>query len=549
MICILHGYLLDGSGSNLWTQSMVRALCRMGETVHLVCQEPHPERFDFVARAIRYDEASRPGEVLSRPVDYPGRCIVHKPGLGKLLPVYVWDEYEDFERVVPMVDLDDEAIEAYVRRNVQVLERVVASCEISAIHANHVVLMPEVARRVAPTRSIPYTVMPHGSAIEYAVRKDPRFHRLASEGLAGADGIFVIGEEIRQRMRTVFSSVADLEERMTELRLGVDTGLFSPIQPARRRASIEGLGDALEGEPRGKGPELSARMGERLCDSMGLGTLRAAMKQASGYPPTLADADCAEKLEAIDWEADSLLIFIGRLIASKGSQLVISALPSILRDHPSARLLVVGHGPLREAMEAMVRALESGSRGLLDGIVCWGKALEGSPVHQPFEHVRLYLEQLERSGELEEYLETARRMRLGERVVFTGYLTHDRLCQLLPCCDVAVFPSIVAEAGPLVFLEAMASGVLPMGSYFAGMAASIDSVAPKLPHGVAELMKLRPEPRHTVQDIVSGVSGALLAGRSCAGDLRAAAVERYDWSVVASSFLGTLRELAREANP
>ncbi len=38
MICILHGYLLDGSGSNLWTQSIVRTQCRAGETVHLMCQ-------------------------------------------------------------------------------------------------------------------------------------------------------------------------------------------------------------------------------------------------------------------------------------------------------------------------------------------------------------------------------------------------------------------------------------------------------------------------------------------------------------------------------
>ena len=31
MICILHGYLLDGSGSNLWTRSIVESLCRQGE--------------------------------------------------------------------------------------------------------------------------------------------------------------------------------------------------------------------------------------------------------------------------------------------------------------------------------------------------------------------------------------------------------------------------------------------------------------------------------------------------------------------------------------
>ena len=54
MICILHGYLLDGSGSNLWTRSIVESLCRNGEIIHLVCQENHPERYDFIADAFRY---------------------------------------------------------------------------------------------------------------------------------------------------------------------------------------------------------------------------------------------------------------------------------------------------------------------------------------------------------------------------------------------------------------------------------------------------------------------------------------------------------------
>jgi hypothetical protein len=47
MICILHGYLLEGSGSNLWTRSIIQSLCRQGKTVHLMCQENHPEIYDF----------------------------------------------------------------------------------------------------------------------------------------------------------------------------------------------------------------------------------------------------------------------------------------------------------------------------------------------------------------------------------------------------------------------------------------------------------------------------------------------------------------------
>jgi hypothetical protein len=35
MICLLHGYLLEGSGSNLWTRSIIQSLCQEGYTAHL----------------------------------------------------------------------------------------------------------------------------------------------------------------------------------------------------------------------------------------------------------------------------------------------------------------------------------------------------------------------------------------------------------------------------------------------------------------------------------------------------------------------------------
>ena len=55
MIGILHGYSLEGSGSNLWTRYMAQTLCRLGETFHLVCQEKTPEKYDFISDAYEYD--------------------------------------------------------------------------------------------------------------------------------------------------------------------------------------------------------------------------------------------------------------------------------------------------------------------------------------------------------------------------------------------------------------------------------------------------------------------------------------------------------------
>jgi glycosyltransferase involved in cell wall biosynthesis len=119
------------------------------------------------------------------------------------------------------------------------------------------------------------------------------------------------------------------------------------------------------------------------------------------------------------------------------------------------------------------------------------------------------------------------------------------LCNLFPACDVAIFPSVVAEAGPLVFLEAMASGCFPVGTYFAGMAASIDSVSDALPREIVDLMKLSPDADQTVRDIISSLSKALHVEENHKGKLREVAVEKYDWQNISKKLASDLEQLAQ----
>jgi glycosyltransferase involved in cell wall biosynthesis len=540
---ILHGYLLDGSGSNLWTQSIVRSFCRAGVNVHLMCQEPHPERFDFIAEAIRYDDAGRPVSIFSRDVPFAGRCILHKPGLSRVLPVYVPDRYEEYDVVVPMLNLDDATIEDYIERNVKVLERIVTEQGPSALLANHAVLMSVVAQRVCRHRDLPFAVLPHGSAIEYAVKKDERFHRMAAEAFTAAARLFVIGDSMRQRVSSLFGEPPGIAEKMTDIKLGVDTGLFEPAEPASRDARIEELKNDLRGAQRGKTFELSSAMRERLGRDSSHDALRDVLAAAADYVNKRPDADCETKLDSVGWEQERILVFVGRLIAAKGVQAIVAALPSILQHEPRARLIVVGHGPLREVLEAMLHAMECGNRELLADLVATGRSVEGTGDDRPLLHVERYLSRLEQSGGLDDYFDTARELRISEHVVFTGYLVHRELRHLLPCCDVAIFPSIVAEAGPLVFLEAMASGVLPIGVDRDGIAASIDALSTRLPPAVIESMKLSDEPERLVSDIATRTLEALGIGRAHARDLRDAAVQQYDWTTVGNSLLEDLLRL------
>ncbi|HEX8091624.1 MAG TPA: glycosyltransferase [Blastocatellia bacterium] len=532
MICILHGYLLDGSGSNLWTRAVIQSLCRDGEIIHLVCQENHPERFDFIGEAYRYHQNGSVETMFRREVGYAGRCIMHKPQIGDTLPVYVWDHYEEFSNVVPMIELPDEAIDYYLDRNTEAVMQIAREHAISVLHANHAVLMSVVAERVSRALAIPFAIMPHGSAIEYAVKKDERFLRLAAGAFRAASRIFVVGREMRERVNTVFASIEDVDAKMTEMRLGVDTSLFEPAGAEDRDRNIARLLESISDSPRGKTRDMSDRMLARLQSDMTIDAMQSAIESASGYTGKRPDADLESKFATVDWSNDKILLFVGRLIASKGPQSIIAALPPILDEHPNSRLIVVGHGPLREALEALTWALSRGDRSLVEKIVEWGSALEGSGPKQ-FTTVRRYYDALGESGRLDDYFQKARHKRWAGRVIFTGYLTHSELRHLFASCDLAIFPSVVAEAGPLVFLEALASGCFPLGTYFAGMAASIDSVAGSLPAEDAELMRLSADENRTVADIVRNAQAALSLAGKHKETLREVAVQNYDWKNVA----------------
>src|SRR3954447_1800737 len=81
-ILIFHGYLLRGTGSNIYNASLARALAGLGHDVRLFCQDREAGGFDWVA-----DE---PG---------PGRVTVYTPDIGRVLPVYVQDDYEGFDAI------------------------------------------------------------------------------------------------------------------------------------------------------------------------------------------------------------------------------------------------------------------------------------------------------------------------------------------------------------------------------------------------------------------------------------------------------------------
>ncbi|HEX6324844.1 MAG TPA: glycosyltransferase [Vicinamibacterales bacterium] len=541
MICLLHGYLLDGSGSNLWTRSVLRAMCRAGEDVHLMCQEAHPERYDFIAEAHTYDAGGGRTTQLSRDVPYPGRCTMHVPALGDTLPVYVWDEYEQFAHVVPMTELDDVQLEEYLHRNVTVLLRLIREHGITVLHANHAVLMSVVAERASAWTGVPYAVMPHGSAFEYAVRPDARFRTLAAHAFDRATRLFVISDDVAARVESLLGDdVAALGQKMTRLDLGVDTAEFVPIDAASRAGNAARVKTLLADVPRGRTAAQAAALVSALDAGADVATACAAVGDFVAKNP---DADLETKLDSVDWATAQPLAFVGRLIPAKGIHALIGALPLVLPHAPRLRLIVAGHGPLRNPLEALLYALQRGDRTLAEQALAHAEATDvGEPEH--LNALRILWDQLDARRRRAEYWDAARRHIQPDTVLFTGCLHHREMSLLLPCCDVAVFPSMVAEAGPLVFLEALASGVFPIGTYFGGMQVKIDRVAEEVPPDAAAAMKVRRDAAHIVGDIAAAIPAALRHAPQHRHTLRRLAEDHYDWQPIGRRLARLLQELS-----
>src|SRR2546426_2277479 len=185
-VLLWHGWLLEGSGSNVYTAKVAEVLRRVGHDVLLLCQEPHPESFEWID-AFGTAGPGGPSELTpTGAAEASGRCVVLRPEIGSLLPVFVVDEYEGFE-VKRFVDLTDEELRTYIERNVEALRAAAVWHGSEVGVAGHAIPGGTVAARaLGPGR---YLVKVHGSDIEYAARAQPRLAELVREGLEGARAV------------------------------------------------------------------------------------------------------------------------------------------------------------------------------------------------------------------------------------------------------------------------------------------------------------------------------------------------------------------------
>ncbi len=530
-ILIFHGYLLGGTGSNVYNARLARALVGLGHEVHLLCQERHPERHPFVSAWGDWDAGPLrlrgPGEAVGErseaagqvaagagPVQAAGSCTLYRPNIGALLPVYVADHYEGVE-ARPFSECSQEEVAAYIAANVAAVAAVCARVDPEIALANHLVMGPVILAR-ALGGSVPYAVKVHGSALEYTVKPEPgRFLAPAREGLAGAACVLVGSHH------TAASLWAAIEDPALPARTrlgppGVDVEQFAPREPDAARAGVLSLARGLAAAHPGD---------ERHGDSF-----------------ARDDRQAAAALALVEPQVDRLVVYVGKLIVSKGVDLLLAAWPLVLGRVPNARLLIVGFGAYREGLEALAGALSAGDLTRALEIGRAGRSLEEpSADRRPLRHLLAFLTGLG-DAERERYLALA--AGLSERILFTGRLDHEELTELLPACEALVVPSTFPEAFGMVAAEAAACGVLPISAAHSGLSEVSEALALALPERAAGWLSF-PVDAGAVGALAGCVIGWLEAEHELRSRTRSGLVatvrERWSWDGVARGVIAAAR--------
>jgi glycosyltransferase involved in cell wall biosynthesis len=190
-ILLWHGYLLGGTGSNVYTRSLAREWSRQGHDVVVVCQERAPGQYDL------------------------GGARVVVPELpGGLLPTFVMDRYEGLQPKF-LQDFTSAEQVAYVDANASALRELLPA---DVVFTNHVLMGAPVGAAVG----VPFRVKAHGSELEYSMRGRPALEAWGRETLERAEAVYVGSQHIREVLEDVVGHV----DRVHEVPPGVDIDMF-----------------------------------------------------------------------------------------------------------------------------------------------------------------------------------------------------------------------------------------------------------------------------------------------------------------------------------
>jgi glycosyltransferase involved in cell wall biosynthesis len=291
-LVLWHGYLLSGTGSNIYTQHVARAWGRLGHDVRVLCQEPHPQRFDLGPNV---------------------RLI--RPQIGPLLPVFVLDRYEGVT-ARHVAEMSEAELRFYLDANEDALAQTLRDQPADLVLANHAIMGGPVAQRGCRGSETPYAIKLHGSELEYAIRGNARLAALAAEPLEQAAAVYAGSQHILDVARQLLGA-GDYMRRAAIVPPGVDVDDFRPERGSRSR-----LAELLRSD------------------------------RPDAHPERHPDPDAADRMEQVG----PFLLYFGKLLRQKGVHLLLEAWRELAPAYPEMWLVVVWFGSDRAWLESLAGA-------------------------------------------------------------------------------------------------------------------------------------------------------------------------------------------------
>jgi glycosyltransferase involved in cell wall biosynthesis len=183
---------------------------------------------------------------------------------------------------------------------------------------------------------------------------------------------------------------------------------------------------------------------------------------------------------------DPLVAFVGKLIVSKGVDLLLAAWPLVRAKHPRVRLQVAGFGAYEDGLRRLQTALDRGDLEDARAVAAAGWALEGGE-ERPLKILAAFL-----ADPPPGYAEAARAA--AGSVEWLGRLEHHQVAELFPRAEAMVMPSTFPEAFGMVAVEAAACGTLPVSAGHSGMREVSERLSGDQPTAVAPLTSFPVEP-------------------------------------------------------
>ena len=522
-LVLVHGYLLGGTGSNVYTANIAKSWKQQGHAVTVICQDPFADRLDFV------DEFIVGTEKIPSTAPKAGTLRVVVPDINGLLLVYWYDLYEGYE-VKTMVNCSLEEIEANIQRTAAGLKKVIAQ-GVDRILANHAILSPVITKRATEGTGIPYDVKIHGSSIIFSVKNRQELRRYAAEGIKNCRKLIVGAKYMAGFVEETFEmekKEMGLVDKMVIIPPGMDPEIFKYGGSLKegQEAFLTSVADFIKRKPGG-------RRADKISLPHSYDDLNKALEKiVESYDLRAADSDLCERW--IPYEEDEPIIcFFGKFQDTKGVGEILMAFPAILEKIPKARLLLIGYGGNREHLEGMLAAMVQGNFEAFKAYAGAGNFVDIPPdVEKIFRQIP--------SG----------------RVTFTGMLAHPQLKEILPLCSVTITAAKALEAFGMVSVEAMSAGVLPLCHDHTGISDVIRAVKEADPElGEIMCMEVRPGGLHGVADgayiveqLPIKVERALCflypngfhdhsKRREVSAKLREIAVAKFSWDVICKKIL------------